>query len=82
MKDSKKESLKEKITYYWKNPENGRYYNATLTQDLLGDWVIIKAWGGDKSGRVQHFYCASYAQGLEELKKIDKRRKLRGYINF
>jgi len=48
----------------------------------LGDWVIIKAWGGDKSRRVQHFFCANYTQGLKELQKLDKRRKLRGYLIF
>lgn len=23
-----------------------RYYTARLSQDLLGDWVIERAWGG------------------------------------
>ena len=79
MKGSKKEGLKEKLTYYWKNPGNGRYYNATLTQDLLGDWIVIKSWGGSKAGRVQYCYYKTYDECLKELRKLKKKRETRGY---
>jgi len=38
----------------WERPVDGRYYEARLSLDLLGDYVVTKNWGGTNkaNGRV------------------------------
>ncbi len=65
----------------WVHPEKGRYYQADLVVDLLGDWSVITAWGGLDShrGQVRRAWVASYADGAKRLREIAKRRRQRGY---
>ena len=30
----------------WENPGNGRYYEVAITQDMFGQWAVIKLQGG------------------------------------
>lgn len=65
----------------WINAEKGRYYQVDLVQDLFGDWTLILVWGGLESrrGRMRVVYVSSYAEGLERIASIAKRRQQRGY---
>ena len=65
----------------WINDMTNRYYQAELTQDLLGEWTVVTAWGGLGShrGGMRSTGVASYADGLAQLEAIGKRRHQRGY---
>jgi hypothetical protein len=65
----------------WVNPEKARYYQVYLDQDLLGDWTLIKVWGGIGSnrGRLHSTGVASYEAGIEQVDEIARRRSQRGY---
>lgn len=70
------------ITHFrWEHRQKQRYYRVLLTQDLFGDWVVTRIWGGiDKAnGRITHLYCDSYATGMKMIEKIAKLRISRGY---
>jgi predicted DNA-binding WGR domain protein len=58
-----------------------RYYEVFLHQDLWGGWILTQAWGGRGThlGRVKHRACVDYAEGLQRLEKIERRRVQRGY---
>ena len=61
-----------------------RYYKATLSQDLFGDWTLVHAWGG-KTNRLGHYHVAyvpSYAAGLDSLARLHQLRCRRGYHNI
>lgn len=60
----------------------GRYYQLWVQRDLFGALVIMRAWGGQRSGR-GGFKAISLASDMEchkELKRIRARRRLRGYV--
>lgn len=68
---------------HWENPANGRYYQVYITQDLLGDWLVVTL-RGNKHWRksVQRIYlCASYEAALKRLCKIKQVRQWHGYLN-
>lgn len=70
------------ISIRWEHPSKQRYYHVLVAQDLFGDWVITKAWGGisQSSGRITHLFCTSSDSAFDILKKIIKTREQRGYI--
>jgi len=47
--------------WYWLNDEKQPYYQADLVQDLLGDWTVVRAWGGLNShrGNMEPCTCCS-----------------------
>jgi len=53
-----------------------------LAQDLFGEWVITRVWGGigKAMGRITHVPCSSYDEGLKLIDKITKTRLARGYV--
>lgn len=64
----------------WENLSNNRYYTATLLQDLLKDWIIVKSWGSkSRWGGKKTILCSSYEEGLKMIEKINIDRKKRGY---
>ena len=65
----------------WINPEKARYYQVHLDRDLLGDWTLIKVWGGIGSnhGRLHSTGVASYEDGIEQVHETAQRRARRGY---
>lgn len=67
----------------WINSEKARYYQVFLDQDLLGDWTLIKIWGGIGSNRGQMHSTgvASYEAGVEQVGEIARRRAQRGYAS-
>ena len=66
----------------WIHPEKQRYYQVELLQDLLGDWILVKCWGGIGShlGRLRIVHVASEQAGLKQIAVIAKRRRQHGYL--
>jgi WGR domain-containing protein len=58
-----------------------RYYEVHLHQDLWGQWVLTRCWGGRGSawGQVRTRPCASYTEALAQLEQIKKRHVQRHY---
>ncbi len=73
--------MNEGIQRSWLNKEKRRYYRAWLMRDLLGDWVLVRAWGSTESrlGGVKQELMPDYALGKERLRRLDLRRRRRGY---
>ena len=65
----------------WINTEKQRYYQAYLVKDLLGDWVLVRAWGSLNTARGSQRtdLVSSEADGLQKLVALDRRRQQRGY---
>ena len=65
----------------WEHREAGRYYEATLQQDLFGGWEVWKRWGGigQARGSQQCLPVPDLARGLSELGATARRRRARGY---
>ena len=60
----------------------GRYYHLWVQHDLFGSLIIMRAWGGQRSGR-GGFRAMSISSDIEcqkELKRIRARRRHRGYV--
>ncbi len=67
----------------WINPDNFRYYQASLVLDLFGDWTLLCAWGGLGSMRGNYSITgvSSYEDGLRKIDELDAYRKKRGYVS-
>lgn len=65
----------------WVNPDKARYFQVHLDRNLLGDWTLLKVWGGTGShrGRMHSTGVASYEDGIEQVREIAKRRLQHGY---
>lgn len=62
--------------------KEGRYYEASLQQDLWQDWVLTKVWGrrGSALGQIRDVPCRSYEEGLSRLEEVSRRRQQRRYV--
>ena len=71
-------------SYRWENLTTQRYYKVILTQDLFGDWVVTKVWGGFRKagGGSKNIPCQSYEECLKLIQKIALLRLKRGYIQI
>jgi hypothetical protein len=69
------------ISLTWVHPEKARYYQAHLDRDLFGEWTLRKVWGGLQSrrGRLVSTGVGTYAEGVEMIEIIGRRRAQRGY---
>lgn len=58
-----------------------RYYVVEIKQNLFGEWLIERRWGGLKNhrGNCQSTTTENYHHALSLLDSIEKRRKTRGY---
>lgn len=58
-----------------------RYYVAEVVQDLFGVWLVKRSWGsiGTHRGGSQTQPAADYADAVQLLRQVEKRRKARGY---
>lgn len=65
----------------FENRQTLRYYRTILSQDLFGDWVVTRVWGGigKPSGRITHIPCPTYEDGIKLIDNIAKTRLKRGY---
>ena len=61
--------------------EDGRYYTAIIEQDLMGDWVVRRIWGGigKPAGTMLITHCPDLEAARSVLRGIQKRRLLRQY---
>jgi hypothetical protein len=70
------------VTCRWEQRTGeGRYYIVLLQQDLWGQWILTRIWGGRqrKAGQAKHILLNSREEGILELKKIAERRALHHY---
>jgi len=53
-----------------------RWYEVILTQDLLGDWIVLRAWGGKDSHRhgQKTDLVSSEVEGRNLIEQIHKTR--------
>lgn len=65
----------------WIHPDKRRYYQAWLSQDLFGDWTLIRRYGGLQSKRGNHRIHGfpTLRAGQQALQALDHHRRLRGY---
>lgn len=66
---------------YWENDKTNRYYRAVLSSGLVGGLVVLKDTGSlkTKRGRRIVYPVSSPSEGMEELDRLDKLRRKRGY---
>ena len=64
------------------DPEKNRFrqYGITLSQNLLGEWVVICIWGRIGGAKqMKETYFSSKSEAVELAERIAHRRLLRGY---
>ena len=68
-------------SYLWIHPKKRRYYRASVYQDLLGDWVLLRDWGAldSKLGGIKTELLTGLKEGEEKLALIAKRRQQHHY---
>lgn len=59
-----------------------RWYEVDLMRDLLGDWVVIRRWGGKGSNRhgQKTELVVDEIQGIKAVEVIGQMRVKRGYV--
>jgi predicted DNA-binding WGR domain protein len=64
---------------YWATAS--RYYVAEILQDLWGEWIVKRSWGGlgNRRGNSKTVMASSYEEALSLLDTISKHRTARGY---
>lgn len=60
---------------------DSRYYVARAYQDLLGDWIVEKAWGGltNQLGHGKQESVTSLDAAVAALTRVHKERSARHY---
>ncbi len=60
---------------------NRRYYAARVTQDLLGSWIVERAWGGlfNKKGNHAQVVVPSFHDAVQTMLEINRERQARRY---
>lgn len=73
-------NLEKWVTKRWQRSD-GRYYVIHLEQDLFGDWVIRKIWGGTSkcAGRTVSTPCVNFENAKKEIKRIERERTAKAY---
>lgn len=63
----------------WHN--GSRYYCCEVRQNLFGQWVALRRWGGvsAKQGQSPEHLCDHYEESLQIFEVVEKRRAKRGY---
>lgn len=67
--------------WHWANPDNRRYYQANLVQDLFGDLTLVRAWRNldSQRGNPTIGWVASETEGLGRIRTLINERERRGY---
>jgi hypothetical protein len=65
---------------FWQRGD--RFYWCSLRQNLFGDWVLLRRWGGRRTGKggQRETLCADLEEGRRLMQDILKRRRYRGYV--
>ena len=75
--------MNQSICIRWERhtEENQRYYFVYLHRDLLGDLILLRAWGGvgKATGQIHKAPVESPEEGLKMIDQIIKKRIQRGY---
>lgn len=60
---------------------DARYYHVSLVNDLLGDWVLVRRWGGRRSrrGGEKTTYMANRLMGERAYERVCAARRRHGY---
>ena len=68
--------------FKWKKG-NHKYYQAHITKDMFGDWLIICTWGSQKTrhGNKKNHCMTSIEEVMQFIEALNKRRLQRGYLN-
>lgn len=71
--------MEQPITKSWR--KGNRYYVVEITQDLFGNWTVIRKWGSIQTnyGNTMTLDAENYQHALQLLRDVEKRRKTRGY---
>jgi hypothetical protein len=66
----------------WRNPDNGRRYEAAVGEDLFGDPFLWRGWcgaNGKRGGQKEDVFTWE-VDCLRALRRVIRRRKRRGYV--
>jgi hypothetical protein len=65
----------------FRNPTNGRRYQAILGRDLFGDWVLWRGWcGADGKGGGELHQVLDDTSVVAAIERLCRRREARGYV--
>lgn len=67
------------LTASWQTDR--RYYQAEITQDLFGTWLLKRSWGGlsNKRGNSKTYPFTEYDDAMKHFEFVMRRREKRGY---
>jgi predicted DNA-binding WGR domain protein len=70
-----------KINRRYEYKSHRRYYVILLTQDLFGEWSLMRVYGGINSNRGSSIITgfSEYAEAMKKIAEIGKRRLQHGY---
>ena len=59
-----------------------RFYWCEVKEDLWGNWLVMRHWGGVSSGKwgVKETVCKSLTEAEALFDAVAKRREKRGYV--
>ena len=65
---------------FWRRGD--RFYWCALRQNLFGEWVLLRKWGGRRTGKGGQceILCADLEEGHRLIQDVLKRRRYRGYV--
>ena len=68
------------LTASWQTDQ--RYYQADISRDLFGVWLLKRCWGGlgSNRGNSKTHTFTKYEDALKFFGQVAKRRQQRGYI--
>jgi predicted DNA-binding WGR domain protein len=70
------------VILHWRNPDNGRYYQAVVGEDLFGESFLWRGWcgaNGRRGGEKQDVFTWE-GDCLRALRRVIRRRERRGYV--
>lgn len=77
------EKMSPYLSHQWKCARwrrGDRHYRCELVQDLFGNWLVVRQWGGvSGKGGAKETVCKSYAEAEALFEAVAKRREKRGY---
>ncbi|MGG6242879.1 WGR domain-containing protein [Nodosilinea sp. AN01ver1] len=65
---------------FWQRGD--RFYWCALRQNLFGEWVLLRRWGGRRTGKggQSETCCADLVEGNRLMQDVLRRRRSRGYV--
>jgi predicted DNA-binding WGR domain protein len=72
----------ETFTWRWQSPAKRRYYAARVQRDLLGDLILMCAWGGigNRLGGTSTRPLASMEEARAALAALAEQRRRHRYV--